>query len=293
MVSPTGIALTVMFVVAGMIVVAAGVRGMLPRGSAARVGASEFDHLAARVVLAVGGFAVVLLLTGWIVAALYGAASGFLFPTLVVSKRRRREAVERIDAIAAWVESLRDTMAASAGIQEALQSSAKVAPRPIRSEVQALALRLQHEPLGSSLRRFAADMHHPLTDMIVASLVLATARHAGSLQGILAMTAKAARDYAAMWRHIESGRARLYAQSRLAGWVSFIMIFGFILARREFLAPFDGVGGQVALLVIGGAFFGSAVSLYRLTRPVDPNRPFQTIEFWSPATIEVEPRRSW
>lgn len=290
----TAFAVAVVAVVLGLLLVVAGFRGALPgrRSSTPAPGTSggrTIDNPASRLALGLAGLVAVGLLTRWPVAAFYGALSGYFLPTMILAKRRRRQAVERIDAIATWVESLRDTMAASAGVQEALVTSAKVAPPSIRREVQGLAVRLQHETLTSSLRRFAADLRHPLADMIVASLVLATSRHAGSLQNVLAITARTARDYAAMWRSVEAGRSRLYAQVRIAGGISGVVILGFILANRAFLSPFDGVGGQLALLIIGGSFFGSGVALHRLTRPVDPDRPFQGIEGWHPHAVDAAP----
>jgi tight adherence protein B len=275
-----------MFLVLGAIVVVAGFRGALPSPGK---GPAENgpDHLTVRLVLATAGFFGVLILTRWPVAAVFFGLGGGALPTLAASKRKRREAIERVEAIAVWAESLRDMMAASAGIQEALRMSAKVAPAPIRTEVSDLALRLQHESVTSALRRFAADMHHPLSDLVVASLIMASSRHGGSLQGVLAMAAKSARDSASMWRHIEGGRAQVYAQSRMAGWVSFLIITFFVLARRDFLTPFDSFGGQIALFFVCAAFFASGVALYRLGKPKEPRRMFQGIERWSePLTIE-------
>jgi tight adherence protein B len=288
--------LAAMSATVGILVVAIGWLGRAPeirRRDHSMVGLDDhgLDHIGLRLALGAAAFIALLALTGWPVAALYGAMSGFFFPTLAVAKRRRREAVDRIEAIAVWVESLRDTTAASAGIQEALRLSARVAPAPVRTEVRDLALRLQHHSVAQSLRRFAADMKHPLADMVVASLILATGKHAGSLQGVLAMTAKGARDSASMWRQIESSRTRTYAQSRLAGWISFSLIVFLILTRRSFLEPFDSFGGQIALAIIGGAFFLSGVALYRLGRPVDPRRLFAGVERSTPDRSAVEPNR--
>ncbi|MEP1122629.1 MAG: hypothetical protein ABJH68_01900 [Ilumatobacter sp.] len=276
-----GFALVAMAAMAGLVVAVAGWRG-----KALRISSRDHDRMSAdqtllRFALGASTCVVVLVVTRWPVAAAYGAASGFLFPTLASASRRRREAIERVEAIAVWTESLRDTMAASAGIQEALKLSARVAPAPIRTEVRDLSLRLQHQSVARSLRRFAADMHHPLSDMVVASLILATSQHAGSLQGVLATTAKGARDSSLMWRQIETSRTRTYSQSRLAGWISFLVILFLIIAQRDFLTPFDSAGGQVAMFFICGVFFLSGVMLYRLGRPGEPRRVFAGIERWS------------
>ena len=176
---------------------------------------------------------------GWPVAGIALAAAGFMAPTLALAKRKRRENLARVEAIATWVESLRDTMAGAAGLQEALRTTARVAPAPIRSEVQDLAFRLRHQSVSQSLRLFARDLAHPLGDMVVASLLLATTRHAGSLSTVMASTAQTARDSAAMWRKIEAGRAGAYSQAKLASAITAIIILFAMLTRREYLEPFD------------------------------------------------------
>ena len=292
MVNELVFALAVMAAATGVMVVVAGAFGALPHQIGRSGGAAGPDRASLRAGLALGGFVIVFLITRWPVAALFCGAAGWALPTLAEARRKRQAAVDRVEAIAAWAETLRDTMAASAGIQEALRTSAKVAPAPIRPEVTDMALRLQHESVVSSLRRFAADMDHPLADTLVASLILATSRHGGSLQGVLAMAAKNARDSASMWRHIEGSRSKTYAQSRMAGWVSAITIVLVVLGRRSFVEPFDTPFGQIVLGVVCTAFFASGVALYQLAKPLQAKRMFQGIERWAePATTEIGGRR--
>ncbi len=274
----------------GLLIVAAGGLGRLPNlkpgESSSGTLNDELAYPALRLGLALAGFATVFAFTGWLIASVYAAIGGFILPTLVLAKRRRREEIARIEAIAAWIESVRDTMAASAGMQQALQISARVAPAPVRDEVRALASRLQHQSVNEALRRFAADMKHPLSDMVVASLILATSRHAGSLQGVLATTAQSARDTASMWRQVESSRARMFSQARLAGWVTATMMTFMVLFRRETLGPYDTFIGQIVLTVILGLFVGANYAIYQIAKPPPPKRVFSDIERWS----EIEGR---
>ena len=53
-------------------------------------------------------------------------------------------------------------MSAAAGLHEAIGVTARVAPLPIRDEVQELAARLRHEPLPTAMRRFAAAPGQPV-----------------------------------------------------------------------------------------------------------------------------------
>ncbi len=267
----------------GLLIIAAGAAGRLPNLAemSAVSGGQEVNYPAASLALGLVGFVAMFLFTGWIVAAVYGAVGGLLLPTLVTAKRRRREEIARIEAIASWIESVRDTMAASAGMQQALQVSARVAPAPIRDEVRAMASRLQHQSTNEVLRRFAGDLKHPLSDMVVASLILASTRHAGSLRTVLASTAKSARETAAMWREVEASRARIFSQARMAGWITAMMMAFMVATRRDLLSIYDTVAGQIVLAVILGVFVAANYAMYRIAKPPPSRRVFDDIERWS------------
>lgn len=290
MVTPTRFALAVMLCVAGLFLLLAAFLGVLPEPKKKGDGGGdrEIEAIATRLVFALVGVVTVFMATAWPVGMFYAGLGGFFLPTFASAKRKRRQAIDRVEAIATWTESLRDTMAASAGLQEALRTSARVAPEPIRSEVRDMALRLQHQSTPAALRQFAADMKHPLSDLVVASLVLSASRHGGSLQSVLLMTARAARDSAAMMRQVEAGRARIYSQARMAGWVTFSMITFLVLTQEQFIRPYDTFGGQLMLFIIGGVFFSSGVSVYRMSRPVEPRRVFADIETWNDLLIAEE-----
>ena len=284
-------ALFVALVVGGAVLTAAAATGAIaPRRRSSNTSGtalSSIDFLPLRLALAGGGFIGVLLATGWPVAAFFSMVGGLLLPTFATAKRRRRESIERVEAIATWVESLRDTMSASAGMQQAIRTTAKNPPKPIYDEVKDLALRLEHQSVNEALRRFAADLRHPASDMVVAALILASSRHAGSLQGIMRMTARAARDSASMLRQVEAGRTRTYSQARLVGWATGAMLTFLVVTRRSFLEPFDTFSGQLAMTVVCLAFLGSGYALYQLGRPADPDRVFDNIEYWNDARLEL------
>ena len=58
-------------------------------------------------------------------------------------RAERDRLMRRSEAVASWAEMLRDTIAAHAGLQEAIAVTARVAPAPIRTEVQTLAVRAE------------------------------------------------------------------------------------------------------------------------------------------------------
>ncbi|MGH8921927.1 MAG: type II secretion system F family protein, partial [Actinomycetes bacterium] len=95
-----------------------------------------------------GGFGLAgLILTRWAVAAVALGALGWCWTGLFGGRRAREQGIARTEAVASWTEMLRDTIAGSHGLEEAVITSAEVAPAAIRPEVTALAARLQGEPL--------------------------------------------------------------------------------------------------------------------------------------------------
>src|SRR3546814_18556595 len=103
---------------------------------------------------------------------------------------------------------LRDTMSGAHGLEEAVTTSAIVAPAPIRREVTALAVRLERQPLDVALRAFATDLAHPTADLVVASLSLASTGAVGDLNALLGKLALSARAEAGLRLRVAAARAR-------------------------------------------------------------------------------------
>ena len=245
-----------------------------PRAARARLELPPWlsERLALRLSLAAVATVLVWLVTGWPVGGLLAGVAAAAGPSLIGAKARRRQAVARIEAIAGWAEQLRDVMAAADGIQSAILTTAPLAPEPIRRDVRRLADRLgQQERLSVALRRFADEVGHPLTDMIVTSLLIASERQ-GRLADLLSEVATSARATATMRLRVEAARARTYVTTRLIIGVTIAIATWLVLVRREYLAPFDTVGGQVMLVVIGAVFAVSGVLMQRMARPDEPAR---------------------
>jgi Flp pilus assembly protein TadB len=230
------------------------------------------DRMALRASLAAVALVLVWAVTGWPAGGLMAAVIAAAAPSLVGAKARRQAAVARIEAIAGWAEQLRDVMAAADGIQSAILTTAPLAPEPIRPEVRRLADRLaRHERLSIALRRFADEVAHPLTDMIVTSLLIASERQ-GRLADLLGEVAASARATATMRLRVEAARARTYVTTRLIIGVTVTIATWLVLVRREYLRPFDTVGGQAMLTLIGAVFAVSGVLMQRMARPDEPAR---------------------
>lgn len=259
----------------GLLLVSLGLRGTPPREARPERTAPDWvgDRILLRATLAAGGLVIVWLVTSWPAGGAIAAVGGAAAPSLVGARARRNAAVAKIEAIAAWAEQLRDVMAAAAGIQEAIVATGPLAPAPIREEVRRLVERIstRRERLRPALERFADELAHPLGDMVVTSLLLASERQ-GRLGDLLSEVARSARQTATMRLRVEAARARTYVTTRLIVGIT-VMITTWLLAfRREYLAPFDTAGGQVMLVVIGAVFLGAGSIMRRMAEPNEPAR---------------------
>lgn len=230
------------------------------------------DRFVLRLSLAAVAVVVVWSVTGWPAGGLVAGVSAAAGPSLIGGKARRRAAVARIEAIAGWAEQLRDVMAAADGIQSAILTTAPLAPEPIRADVVRLADRLgRQERLSVALRQFAEEVAHPLADMIVTSLLIASERQ-GRLADLLGEVAGSARATATMRLRVEAARARTYVTTRLIIGVTIAIATWLVLVRRDYLSPFDTPAGQAMLVVIGAVFAVSGVLMQRMARADEPAR---------------------
>lgn len=243
-----------------------------------------------RILLAVGLAAGLYLMTGWPVAGLFGLAAGFAWLSVRREAQRKAHQLAQMTALATWAEGLKDTMAASAGITEALNISARIAPPEIETEVNYLVTRMRTQSTTAALQQFAADVANPAADMIVAALTLALTKQAGSLQGVLGAIAQNARDLATLLQQIEAGRTEVRTQSKLAVGVIGSIMLGMILLRRDSLHPFDTLVGQLVLAIILGMFSLAGYMLYRLGKSEPPRRVFSRVVA-PPVQLAQEPIR--
>lgn len=227
-----------------------------------------------RAVAATGAALLVLALTGWPVAAGVAAVATIVGPSAVRRSRDHAAAIERTEAVAAWTEMLRDTLAAAAGLEEAILVSARNAPDAIAGPVQRLAARLERGQLTQALATFAHEVDDPIADLVVAGLSIAARREARDLVGMLGALATSARSEAEMRRRVHASRARIRTTVRvvlttLAGFAVLLLLF-----NRDYLSAYDSATGQVVLAVVAAIFAGGGWLLHRMARIETPERFF-------------------
>ena len=256
----------------GVVLVIAGWRGVeLPR-PARHLERVSVERVNLRLALGVGAAVLVGAATGWPVGAVLAGLAGWGAPGLLAGAARHQAAVGRIEAVAGWAEMLRDTMAASAGLEQAIVATATLAPLPIRAEVATLAARLDSERLAPALRSFADEVADPTCDLVVAALVLAADHQAQRLGELLGTLAQAARDQATMRLRVEAGRARTRTSVKVIVGATGTLVAGLALVDRGYLSPYDSPTGQLVLVLVGAMFALSFVWLARMTRPANLER---------------------
>jgi Flp pilus assembly protein TadB len=209
---------------------------------------------------------VALLITRWALAGLAAAAVVLLWPRLFGGGRAGRRQLEKIEALAAWTESLRDTATAAAGLEQAIPATVGAAHALLRGPVLDLAARLDGRvPLPAALARFADDVDDPAADMVVAALSLNARQRAGGLERILTSLAASSRAELEMRRKVEHERRALRRQAQRIAFA----VLGFValqaLFARGWVEPYSTPLGQLVLTILAAIFIGAFVRMRSLS----------------------------
>jgi Flp pilus assembly protein TadB len=239
------------------------------------------NDLPVRLLRAAAGALLIGLLTRWPVGVLGGALFGFFTSDLFGGRAQQSAETEQTQAIASWTEMLRDTMAAASGLEQAIVTTAPIAPTPIRPQVQTLVARLRREPLTPALEELADRLANPIADLVVSALRLAANGEAQDLGELLGSLAGAARDGASMRLRIDASRARTRTSVRIITGVTAAMAGLLVALNRTYLQPFDSATGQCVLLLVFACFGGALWWLLQMGRYVAPERFLAGADHWT------------
>jgi tight adherence protein B len=215
----------------------------------------------------------VLAFSGWFVAAsIVGLGCWF-----AVGKWQQRDRggvgdVERTDALASWIENLRDVLVAGEQPVGAITATVATCPTAIRPQVRRLAAGLGRQEPEVVFRRFADDLDDPLGDLVAAGLLVAVQRGARTT-AVLGSLAEQARRQADRRRLVDAERAPIQREVTILTLVmgSLIVVL-LVLGRTDYLAAYDTAGGQAFLGVVLGIYALLLVRVQRLARFPRPSR---------------------
>ena len=209
--------------------------------------------------------------TGWPVAALIGLTAGVMGPIMWRAPRKRREFTNEIEAYSQWTEQIRDLVAASGSLFEAVTLSADQAPSRLRPKVVQMASITRTLGLPAGLDWFAAEMDSPFADRLVLGMKIAWDSGA-RVSEAFESTARAMRAEVEMRRRNEVANARAWTQViAMVGVTVGSVLFMFVF-NKEFFDPFGSAVGQATLLAVGVLIFGNIYWVLKLSESGIPVR---------------------
>lgn len=211
-------------------------------------------------------------LSRWLVVGLVVGALTTWISLRTNGRRQVRDERVFVDALATWVEQLRDTLAGAHGLEEAIRVTAPRAPRVLRDDIQRLVAHIAYGSTANGLRRFADDVNHPTADFVVSALLTATQYQARDLIVLLSHVAECARDEGRMRSRVWVSRARTRSSVRIISGVVVAFVGGLFIFSADYLSPYGTAIGQTVLLMICLTFVGALVLMQRFAALAMPER---------------------
>jgi Flp pilus assembly protein TadB len=224
-----------------------------------------------------GGIAIVigilvLIATRWVVAGIGVGLLAYSWRSLS-GAGSERAAIARLEGLATWTESLRDTIAGAVGLEQAIPSSTRIAAPAIKEPLIKLVDRLHTRmPMPDALRLFASDLDDASADLIIAALVINSRLRGPGLRDLLGALSRSVREELDMRRKVSAERRSTRRSVQIVILVSVGMAIGLAFIDRSFLAPYSSPFGQLVLGLIA-CLYGLGIGwLRRLARFESPQR---------------------
>ncbi|GAA3235486.1 type II secretion system F family protein [Actinocorallia longicatena] len=215
----------------------------------------------------------VLILTRWVVAAVGMTLLVLGWDSVSGGAADERKGMARLEGLASWAESLRDTIAGAVGLEQAIPSSVRAASPALQGPLNALVDRLHTRvPMPDALRRFADDLDDPAADLIIAALILNARLRGPGLREMLGALAASARQELDMRRRVNAYRAQTRRSVQIVVGFSVSVALGLAIFNRDYVEPYDSLIGQGILACVVGLYAGGFFWLRKLARYQLPQR---------------------
>ncbi len=279
--SPTILLITLIGAAIGasVLLLIVAIRGSEPKPPSPGSSRSVVEKLGKQTVYGIIAGFVALLLTRWPVAA---AGAGLLvafWPALFGGAKEERTSIARLEGLASWTESLRDTIAGAVGLEQAIPATVYAASPSIQPQLRLLADRLRiRMPMPEALERFADDLDDASADLVVSALILNARLRGPGLRQVLSSLADSARAELDMRQRVMAGRASTRRSVQIVVGVSLFFMIGLSIINRDFVEPYNSAGGQMVLGVVIGIFAIGFLWMRRLAKFEMPARFLVTAE---------------
>jgi Flp pilus assembly protein TadB len=206
----------------------------------------------------VAGIGMALLVLGW---RTLGGAAG------------ERRAMMRLEALATWTESLRDTIAGAVGLEQAIPSSLRVAAPSLQEPLARLVDRLHTRvPMPEALRTLADDLDDPSADLIIGALIINARLRGPGLRDLLGALSTAVREELDMRRKVNAERRSTRRSAQIVVLVSVGLALGLALLNPGYVHVYDSPLGQLVLVVVVALYAAGFVWMRRLATFDAPER---------------------
>ena len=233
----------------------------------------NYRSLITRAGLGLLTFVVVVLTTQWLVLALALALLVGFWKRIFGGAAEERSAIQRLEGLTGWTESLRDTIAGAVGLEQAIPATAVNAAPVIRPSLNLLVDRLRvREPLPSALMKFADDLDDPSADLIIAALILNARLRGPGLRDVLSALSDSSREELDLRRRVEGSRRSTRRSVQIVVGVTLLVSGALVLFNKPYLTPYDSTTGQLVLVVVIGLFALGVFWLRRLAGVDVPER---------------------
>jgi Flp pilus assembly protein TadB len=204
--------------------------------------------------------------TGWLVAGIGIALLAFSWKGLTGAASERR-ALVRLEGLATWTESLRDTIAGAVGLEQAIPASMRVASPALQEPLGRLVDRMHTRvPLPDALRRFADDLNDPGADLIIAALIINSRLRGPGLRDLLGALAASVREELDVRRKVNADRRSTRRSVQIVVLISVGLAVILALFDHRFLTPYDSLTGQLVLILVAAVYAAGVLWLRRLAR---------------------------
>ena len=241
-----------------------------------RSAADVIKFLSTRGAVAVVVGAVVLAATRWPTAAIASGVLVFFWNQMFGGLAAERAALARVEALAAWTESLRDTIAGAVGLEQAIPATARAASPAIRENLHTLVDRLRARmPMPQALEYFADDMNDASADLVIAALILNSRLRGPGLREVLGALAQSSREEVDMRQRVMAQRSSTRRSVQIVVGVSVAVVLGLAVFNKSFVQPYSTATGQLVLLGVIALFAAGFFWLRKLSSIETPARFLQ------------------
>ncbi len=260
----------------GLVLLAAALRGREPRPPEAKSSAlADWARAGGLLRLGIGVVVavVVFVVTGWYSVALALGGVAMFWKQLFGGAREEKAAMERIEGLASWTESLRDSISTGNALAQVLPASVSAASPSLQPALLALVDRLHaREPIADALLGLADDLNDASADLTIAALALNAQAQGKNLKAVLTALARSARTELEVRLKIEAERRSVRRGTQIVLIVTAAVAVGMSVFNPSYVTPYNTAQGQLMLSIIVVIFGAGCAWMRRLASFKAPER---------------------